>query len=285
MSLQLGKRESFARARYLFRRISLSTKSSGVKLCNFGTVNVALDFSEPIHRFIYLQNGFEAEITSVLQKIVQSGDVFVDIGANIGWHTLNLLVNRPDLSMAYAFEPLRRNFDLLVQGIRANDCQDRCDARRLALSNSSGMVVLKKFKGLDLMHASAYPLGDLPFEEEEVSAETLDSVSETFNAPAAVIKCDVEGGERSVLLGAHKVLSGQNGTPPIWFLEANYETSAMADYFPWELAELGANYGYNAYTIRRGQIVPLAQRKGLRHGDVLVLAIPELHRSRLELVT
>ena len=283
MSLQLAARKSFARAQYLFRRVSLSTKSSGVYVCNFGTANVALDFSEPIHRFIYLQDGFEAEITSVLQKIVRSGDVFVDIGANIGWHTLNLLVNRPDLSMAYAFEPLRRNFDLLIQGIRANNCQDRCDARRLALSDTSGTVRLRKFKGMDLMHASIYPLGDLSFEEEEVIVDTLDSVADTFKAPPAVIKCDVEGAERSVLLGAHGVLSGQKGTPPIWFMEVNYETSAMADYFPWELAELAARYGYTAHTIRKGQIVSVADRKGLRHGDMLVLAIPELHGSRLEL--
>ena len=66
-------------------------------------------------------------------------------------------------------------------------------------------------------------------------------------------------------------------------MEVNYETSAMADYFPWELAELAARYGYTAHTIRKGQIVSVADRKGLRHGDMLVLAIPELHGSRLEL--
>lgn len=282
MTLRLISK-SFAHAQYLFRRISLSTKSRGVHLCNFGGVTLALDFSEPVHRFIYLGDGFEAEATSVLQKIVHSGDVFVDIGANIGWHALNLLVSRPDVDIVYAIEPLRRNFDLLIQGIHANNCQDRCDARRLALSDRSGTVRLRKFKGMDLMHASIYPLGDLSFEEEEVIVDTLDSVADTFKAPPAVIKCDVEGAERSVLLGAHRILSGQKGTPPIWFLEVNYETSAMADYFPWELTELAARYGYSAHTIRKGQIVSVADRKGLRHGDMLVLAIPELHRSRLEL--
>jgi FkbM family methyltransferase len=277
-------RKPFARARYLARRISLSAKSPGMHLCNFEAVTLALDFSEPNHRFIYLGNGFEPEITSVLQKVVHPGDVFVDIGANIGWHTLNLLVGRPDVSMVYAIEPLQRNFDLLIRGIRANNCQDRCDARRLALSDRSGTVCLRKFKGVDLMHASMYPLGDLSYEEEEVLVDTLDSIAATFKAPPAVIKCDVEGAERSVLLGAHGVLSGQKGTPPVWFMEVNYETSAMADYFPWELADLGAKYGYGAYTIRKGQFVSVPQRKGLRHGDMLVLAIPELHRSRLESV-
>jgi FkbM family methyltransferase len=282
MSFRL--RKLLIRAEYLLRRISLSTKSRDVHLCNFGAVSLALDFSEPVHRFIYLGDGFEPETTAVLRRIVNPGDVVVDIGANIGWHTLSLLVSRPDVAMVYAIEPLRRNFDLLIQGILANNCQDRCDARRLALSDSRGTVRLRKFEGMDLMHASMYPLGDLSFEEEEVAVDTLDSVSETFKAPPAVIKCDVEGAERSVLLGAHRILSGQKGTPPIWFMEVNYETSAMADYFPWELAELGARYGYSAHTIRKGQIVSVVQRKGLRQGDMLVLAIPELHCSRLEAV-
>jgi len=281
MTLKLVKK-SISRTRYILRQLSLATKGPGVHMCNFGTVNLALDFSEPVHRFIYLQDGFEKEVTLALRKVVNPDDVFVDIGANVGWHTLNLLIARPDLGMAYAIEPLQRNFDLLIQGIRANHCQDRCEARRLALSSDTGTVRLRKFKGLDLMHASLYPLGDLSFEEEEVVSDTLDSIADTFKGPPAVIKCDVEGAERSVLLGAHRVLSRQKGIPPIWFMEVNYETSAMAGYFPWELAELSARYGYTAHTIRNGQIVSVAQRNGLRHGDILVLAIPDLHRSRLE---
>ena len=198
----------------------------------------------------------------------------------MGWHTLSLLKKRPDVFMAYSVEPQQRNFDLLMLGVRANKLEERCDARRLAIASKKGKVILKRFKGLDSMHTSTYPLGDLPYDEEEVASETVDALVDSFKASPAVIKCDVEGSELSVLQGAHETLSGKKGTPPIWFMEANYETSGMAGYFPWDLVELGTKYGYRAYAIRAGNIIPVSS-KGLRHGDSLVLAIPEIHGSRL----
>ncbi|MHB8216505.1 MAG: FkbM family methyltransferase [Candidatus Sulfotelmatobacter sp.] len=242
---------------------------------------MALNLSEPVHRVIYISGEFETELTRMLTRVVRSGDVFLDIGANVGWHTLNLLKSRRDVLMAYAVEPQQRNFDLLMLGVRANKLETRCDARRLGIASERGKIILKRFQGLDSMHTSVYPLGDLPYDEEEVACETVDGLVSTFKAPPAVIKCDVEGSELSVLQGALETLSGKNGMPPIWFMEANYETSAMAGYFPWDLAGLSARYGYRPYAIRGGGIAPVAP-KGLRHGDMLVLAVPEIHGSRLK---
>jgi hypothetical protein len=84
-----------------------------------------------------------------------------------------------------------------------------------------------------------------------------------------------------VLLGSAKLMAGGFGPPPLWFLEANYETAAMAGYFPWELAEIAARYDYRSYTIRESHAVELRSSRGLRHGDVLILAIPPSHQDRL----
>jgi FkbM family methyltransferase len=272
--------ELYARSRYFIRRISLSSKAPSVHLCRFKRVVVALDLSEPNHRGIYLSGDFEPELGSVMKKVFRPGDTFFDIGANMGWHTLNLLMDRPDISMAYAIEPQQRNVDLLRAGVRANNLQGRCHVSRLAVTAEKGKISLKRFEGMDSMHTSVYPLGDLPYEEEEVASETLDWLVDTFKATPAVIKCDVEGSELNVLEGAREILSGKKGTPPIWFIEANYETSAMAGYFPWQLVELGAEYGYKPYTIRRNKVIPVSPR-GLRHGDVLVLAVPDVHATRI----
>jgi hypothetical protein len=145
---------------------------------------------------------------------------------------------------------------------------------------------LKTFPGLDAMHASIYPLGDCSYQEEEVELDTLDSQARRFVAPAAVIKCDVEGSERDVLLGAEGILSGEFGPPPIWLLEANYETAGMAGYFPWQLIDIAAAHApYEGYYLRDGRIRPLPCKTSLRHGDTLILALPELHRERLNSVT
>ncbi len=266
------------------RRVLLAAKPSRPQLCRIAQVRLALDLSQPVHRSIYVAGHHEKEVACILERVTQPGDVFVDIGANIGWHTLALLVKRPDVCMAYAFEPVQRNFDCLLLGIRANQCNNRCEARMSAVGSSNGSMRLRKFEGLDLMHTSAYPLADLPYEEEEVTLVTLDSATKTFVAVPNVIKCDVEGGERGVLRGATALLGGKYGTPPLWFMEANYETSAMAGYFPSELIECAGQFGYKAYTIRGGSLVPSKDSRSFRHGDVFVLGIPDVHQARLAAV-
>lgn len=256
---------------------------TGVRLCDLGGVKVVLDFSNPNHQGMHYNNGFEPELTAALHSVLRPGEVFVDIGANVGWHTLSLLVARPDVRMAYAFEPSARTFEMLREGVEANGCADRCEVRRLALSDREGSAKFKTFPEMGSLHSSLYPLGDLAFVEEEVPLDTLDAQARTFVAPPAVIKCDVEGAEMDVLRGAQEVLGGKGGDPPVWFMEANYETSGMAGFFPWEMIEYARSFApYEGYLIRGGRIVPLPGRTALRHGDTLILAVPALHGGRFD---
>jgi FkbM family methyltransferase len=259
---------------------------TGLHVRDLNGVKLMLDFSAPLHRIIHRQGGFEPELTAALCMMLQPEEVFVDIGANIGWHTLSLLVRRPDVRISYAYEPSAKSMSLLNAGIAANRCQNRCVAKQLALGAHQGKARLKMFYGLDAMHASMHPLGDCSYQEEEVELDTLDAQAETFVAPAAVIKCDVEGSEREVLQGAKGVLSGQFGPPPVWLLEVNYETAGMAGYFPWQLIDIAAaQASYAGYYLREGRIRPLPGKTSLRHGDTLILALPELHGERLARVT
>jgi FkbM family methyltransferase len=267
--------------RFYYRRAGLRLLGPGPHVLFFDGVDIALDFAYPIHRSIYLRREFEPELTHVLQRAVRPGDVFVDIGANFGWYTCQMLVKNPALRAAYAFEPQAAIFGLLERSLRANGCEKRCVPQRLAVGAKPGTLSIKKFAGLDPMHASFYPLADLPFEEEEVCVKPLDALVPEMAAVPAVIKCDVEGAEREVLLGSTRLMAGDFGTPPLWFLEANYETAAMAGYFPWELAEIATPHGYKPFTLRDSHAVELRSTRGLRHNDVLILAIPASHRDRL----
>jgi FkbM family methyltransferase len=240
-----------------------------------------LDLSLPDHRQLFMSKTHEPELTEVLHRIARPGDVFVDIGANIGWHTLSLVAARPDVRFAYAFEPSGPAFQFLSKGIDANECQTRCQALRVALSNAKARAPLRVFPELGWMHSSLFPLADYRYEEEQVDVDTLDSCARGFLAPPTLVKCDVEGGERNILLGAKDLLSGKIGAPPLWLMEANYETAGMAGFFPWDLIEIArASAAYEGYFIRGGLVQKLPSRTSLRHGDTLILAIPELHGHR-----
>ena len=225
---------------------------------------------------------FEPPVTELLGRLANAGEAFVDIGANFGYHSLTLLARRPDVPCAYAFEPSREMCDLLAASVTANGFGHRCEVRRLALGGTKGSVTLRTFQGLDPMHASVYPLGDLPYAEELVTVDTLDSLVPGFGARVGLVKCDVEGSERDVLLGAKALLSGAFGPPPIWLLEVNYETAAMAGYFPWHLIEIATQLNaYESFHIRNGRVAKLPDNRALRHGETLILAMPSIHTSQL----
>ena len=254
----------------------------GVQVIDFDGVRVPLDFSQHTHRTVFRRGFFEQELTRALAQAVRPGDVFLDIGTNFGWHTLQLAVKYPELDHFYAIEPSSRSFQLFQQGVEANGLQEKIQARQIALGRETGEAALKHFTGLGLVNSSIYPLADLSFEQETVLVEALDKLIPDFQGTPAIIKCDVEGSELDVLHGAEALLSGKFGVPPMWFLEANYETSGMAGYFPWQLIEKAQEHApYEGYMLRGGGIVKMPHAKALRHGDTLVLAIAESHAERL----
>ncbi|MEP6913212.1 MAG: FkbM family methyltransferase [bacterium] len=278
---------SIAFSQRLKRKLNLllhhgTTRPRGVLVHKVDDLRFALDFAYPNQRHIYEQGVFETELTNIISRLSVAEDVFVDIGANFGWHSLALLTRRPDVSCSYAFEPSSKMFGLLRESIALNKLEGRCHARQLAITDRNGLSTLKTFADLDPMHASLYPLADWSYEEEEVELSTLDSQVRVFSKPPSVIKCDVEGGERDVLLGAQDVLAGRYGTPPVWLLEANYEAAGMAGFFPWDLIDIACQRApYQAFCIRNKRVVSVLHRTYLRHGDTLILAIPEEHGRRL----
>jgi len=164
-------------ARYYYHQAAMRLYGPGAHVVAFDGVDIALDFAYANHRSIYLRGEVEPALTQVLEAAVRPGDVFVDIGANFGWYTNWLLVKQPALNAVYAFEPLAAIFDLLKRSLSANRCEARCVAQQLAVGAKPGTLSIKKFAGLDPMHASFYPLADLPFEEEEVCVEPLDALA------------------------------------------------------------------------------------------------------------
>ncbi len=263
-------------------RVARASDQPFACLADIDGVRFALDLSMPNHRSVLRARAFEPELTSALERVLEPGDVFVDVGSNFGWYAVRVATRYP-VEHVYAFEPSARLSRLLRGSIAANHCEGTCAVHSVALSSAGGQSSLRTFKGLDPMHSSLHQLGDAAYEEEPVTLDTLDRVSMDFVAQPSVVKCDVEGGEKDVLLGSAAVLGGGRANPPIWFLEANYETAAMAGFFPSDLIDIAqAAAPYSPYYIRGGKVVPLPSRHSLRHGDALILAIKSLHRRRLD---
>ena len=68
------------------------------------------------------QGRYEPEVSSVIQAFIRVGFSFVDVGANIGLHTLAAAFARTnDGQRVIAFEPEPSTFELLQRNVASND--------------------------------------------------------------------------------------------------------------------------------------------------------------------
>jgi len=83
-------------------------------------INWSLDLSQGIDLYIYLFGEFEIQTSVALRRIVQPGNRVVDIGANIGAHTLTLANLVGPAGKVFAFEPTDFAFGKLRTNLSLN---------------------------------------------------------------------------------------------------------------------------------------------------------------------
>ena len=158
---------------------------------------------------ISLFGEFETEILTYLRnKFSQNmkDKCLIDVGANIGNHTLGL---RSHFSTIHAFEPNPRTYRLLV----ANTATfDNITCHQLAVSNKSRSVSFVS----DPVNTGRSHVSDKDFSSRErnetspieVKAVALDE-TELKGKAIGFLKIDVEGHELEVLRGAEAILRQQ----------------------------------------------------------------------------
>lgn len=158
-----------------------------------------------INRGEVYEQRLSAYVVELLKK--KPDGLFIDIGANIGLISLNVLHELPDVRI-WAFEPGPHQAALFEQTIELNSLAGKVMLRQTALTNSAGTA---EFRTHSTRHAS----GDGFLDTERagrsssviVQTEMLDSYWEAQGAPGvSLIKIDTEGAELWVLQGALKML-------------------------------------------------------------------------------
>lgn len=129
---------------------------------------------------------------------LREGDLFLDVGANVGTYTV--LASGVSRATTWAFEPDASAVHDLSRNVEVNKLGDRVEIHAVALGPTDGEVSFTHGEGALNRVASA--------EDRDVHLvpqRTLDSMMEG-RAPAK-IKLDVEGYEEQVLQGATKTLA------------------------------------------------------------------------------
>ena len=72
---------------------------------------------------------YEKEESLMMDRLLRDGDTFFDVGANIGWYSINMAVSRRN-SKVFSFEPIPKTYNQLQRKHR-NLWQHQCpDSKR-----------------------------------------------------------------------------------------------------------------------------------------------------------
>lgn len=179
-----------------------------------------LDLADPAQRQIYFFGEYdERHEIRLLQKIVQPGDCFWDIGANIGFYTLTAARLVGPQGQVRAFEPSAPAWQALNDNVALNPCHS-IRLVRLALSDRAGPATLHRRGDYADGGASLISREGYHQEKEVVTMLSLDAyLAQTGGPPPTFLKIDVEGHEERVLAGAQTLL--QSLQPPLILIEMN----------------------------------------------------------------
>ncbi|WP_175012618.1 FkbM family methyltransferase [Burkholderia lata] len=148
----------------------------------------------------------EPGIRMLIQRLLSPGDVFLDVGANVGMHSIAAAQTMRGQGRIIAFEPYSPTAKLLEKTVWINGFQNIVDVKNEAVFDVQGERTLHL--GATSGHHSLFPHeGHLPITDTAVNVPVTTLDHAVANLPSAnLIKIDVEGAESAVMAGAGALL-------------------------------------------------------------------------------
>ena len=154
---------------------------------------------------------FEIDILKKLDPYLNEDSIILDVGANIGNHTVYWAHIRK-VRHVYSFEPVLQTYAKLVKNIEINNLQNRVNAYNYGCASETIRA--------SEIHFSANNIGETRLEKNDDGCLRLIALDqwmeETNPEKIDFIKIDVEGFEKETLLGAERLI---NKYKPICFVE------------------------------------------------------------------
>jgi FkbM family methyltransferase len=226
-----------------------------------------LDLRDFVARSIFL-NLYENSEVRCLRKILRSGSIVVDVGANIGFYSLLCAQLIGDAGHVYAFEPVASTADRLVRNIELNHARNVTPIRS-AVGSRCGTTAMGPVPEKNAGKAQIATNIGAPC--EQVPITSLDSfMAHSGLTRLDFVKVDIEGFEMEFLSGAKISIARFR---PVLLMELN----------PGALGQYGTTPGAVIAALKgAGYDVQLPTRRGLRplssypHGRAYcnVFAIP-----------
>lgn len=242
----------------------VATLKSGVKLYLFP--------DSELSKLIYLDR-FEKSEQVFMNRLLTQGDIFVDIGANIGLFSLIASKIVGKSGHIYSFEPCSTTYERLQENIGLAHFQN-ISSFSMALSDQESVLDLCVSKeGFDAWNSFVNPSVKSSFGTESVETISWDIFAQKHSLMGNVtmMKIDVEGWEMQVLQGAANALSRPDA--PLLQIEFTEQNCYANGYTCKDLYHQLNDFGYQLFTYDVGEntLVPEPLRETYPHLNVIAV--------------
>jgi FkbM family methyltransferase len=263
--------------RLLFRSYARSTSFPDPTL----TTTAAGDrFNVRFESFLEWQlwafGAYEWEFATLFQQLVRPGDTVVDIGANIGIHTVRLARIVGPTGMVIAVEAAEDLTSRLQANVFLNELNNVKIVHAAAAAEPGGVISLHRPSPQQHNQARSSLLAkpSLTGDVEQVPRESVDNLVRRAG-PVRLLKIDVEGAEHQVLQGAIETITRDQ---PFIVCEVNPEQADLVMEYLNSLLYIAAMIGKHKDRIRHRDRLALLPLNLSRPGAMNLLAHPAAFR-------
>jgi FkbM family methyltransferase len=227
-----------------------------------GDIPVVLDLKVQLERMMYF-GCYEHRLLRFATSLLRPGDVAVDAGAHIGWHSLHYLRRVTREGAVHSFEPVPEHHARLSRVFDdARRLGYRCWANRVALGACGGMATMSV--GNELNPGFNTLINEFSREGLrkgfiQVCVRPLDEYLEEMKVDrVGLLKVDVEGAEGLVLRGVRKALENHRIRSII--MEVSPRADEVSGHQKGDTIRHLQSLGYTGYLLDHGRPKPLPCR-------------------------
>ncbi len=221
---------------------------------------VLLFLSTYFYSAVYGKGEYEKDEINFLKRTLKKGDVFIDIGANVGLYTVVAAKLVGTTGQVIAFEPSKREYELLQKNIKLNKLMN-VKPLKIAVSNHNGtakfIVAGGKDTGTNTLASRFYGNHIKLDRVEDVPTYRLDDYVDQLNISKLTgIKIDVEGYDVFALEGMKKTLQKFKPFLMLEVSEQNLENTGCSSE---QMFDLVKSYSYEIlYYDEKGYLTKVA---------------------------
>lgn len=209
-------------------------------------------YNDYMFHAIHTRGSMEPYFQEIVNVLVSRNDVILDIGANIGTHSV-IFSRKSKLGKVYAFEPQSLTFSILQNNILYNSLTNVIPLHYAITTLDNHAVSMDNFSFVgQRVNNGALRLS--PFKNKQIIGEvSLSRTIDSFNFKQInFIKMDIQGSEIMALAGAKRTIKKSR---PTMFIEIEQIHLEALGYTTIQLIEKIRSFQYVIYRINANSFV------------------------------